>query len=165
MLKNRSAESVEVHRDLQKSAVRRGTSERVANSGSPASAQVGDELPRLLDRREQVDETGQLITSSLAAGGDPAALLAVLGAALTRENRNFHTIQCVEAAIRQHELLGGTDNAALPLVAAARYLPRMPRRPAPSVRPSRSRAASTAGKRSTTRSDYERSAPNSGMSP
>ena len=39
-----------------------------------------------------------------------------------RENRNFHTIQCVEAAVRQHELLGGTAEATLPLVAAARYL-------------------------------------------
>jgi hypothetical protein len=35
-----------------------------------------------------------------------------------REDRNFHTIQCVEAAVRQHELQGET----LPLVAAARYL-------------------------------------------
>jgi hypothetical protein len=39
-----------------------------------------------------------------------------------RENRNFHTIQCVEAAVRQHELLRGTDDEALPLIAAARYL-------------------------------------------
>jgi len=41
---------------------------------------------------------------------------------LVRENRNFHTIQCVEAAKRQHELLAATDNAPLPLLAAARYL-------------------------------------------
>ena len=39
-----------------------------------------------------------------------------------RENRNFHTIQCVEAAVRQHELLRGTDDASVPLIAAARYL-------------------------------------------
>ena len=39
-----------------------------------------------------------------------------------RENRNFHTIQCVEAAVRQHELLGDTSEATLALVAAARYL-------------------------------------------
>ena len=58
----------------------------------------------------------------LAAGGDPATLVAVLGAALTRENRNFHTIQCVEAAVRQHELLAGTESGALPLLAAVRYL-------------------------------------------
>jgi hypothetical protein len=39
-----------------------------------------------------------------------------------RENRNFHTIQCVEAAVRQNALLAGTDDAGLPLIAATRYL-------------------------------------------
>ncbi|HEY2940055.1 MAG TPA: Rieske (2Fe-2S) protein, partial [Gaiellaceae bacterium] len=81
-----------------------------------------DELPRLLDRQQQVNEAGQLAASFLDAGGSPAELVAALGAALVRENRNFHTIQCVEASIRQHELLAGTDEAELPLLAAARYL-------------------------------------------
>jgi nitrite reductase/ring-hydroxylating ferredoxin subunit len=81
-----------------------------------------EELPQLLDRQQQVDEAGQLVTSFLAAAGDPARLVAALGAALVRENRNFHTIQCLEAAVRQHELLADTDDAALPLLAAARYL-------------------------------------------
>jgi nitrite reductase/ring-hydroxylating ferredoxin subunit len=80
------------------------------------------ELPRLLDRQQQVDEAGQLVASYLNGEGDAARLVAALGAALCRENRNFHTIQCVEAAVRQHELLVGTDDAALPLLAAARYL-------------------------------------------
>jgi nitrite reductase/ring-hydroxylating ferredoxin subunit len=81
-----------------------------------------EELPALLDRQQQVDEAGQLAASFLGAGGDPARLVAALGAALAREDRNFHTIQCVEAAARQHELLAGTDEADLPLIAAARYL-------------------------------------------
>jgi nitrite reductase/ring-hydroxylating ferredoxin subunit len=81
-----------------------------------------EELPQLLDRQQQVDESGQLVASFLGAGGDPARLVAALGAALVRENRNFHTIQCVEAAVRQHELLAGTADSALPLLAAARYL-------------------------------------------
>jgi nitrite reductase/ring-hydroxylating ferredoxin subunit len=80
------------------------------------------ELPRLLDRQQQVDETRQLAASFLAADGQPRRLVAALGAALVREDRNFHTIQCVEAAVRQHELLAGTDDASLPLVAAAGYL-------------------------------------------
>jgi hypothetical protein len=80
------------------------------------------ELPSLLDRQQQVDEAGQLAASFLGAGGDPARLVAALGSALVRENRNFHTIQCVEAAARQHALLDGTADAALPLLAAARYL-------------------------------------------
>ena len=80
------------------------------------------ELPDLLDKQQQVDEAAQLIASYLAAAGDPARLVSALGGALVRENRNFHTIQCVEACVRQHELLRGTDDAALPLIAAARYL-------------------------------------------
>jgi nitrite reductase/ring-hydroxylating ferredoxin subunit len=81
-----------------------------------------EELPRLLDRQQQVDEAGQLVASYLGAGGDPVSLVAALGAALVRENRNFHTIQCVEAAVRQHELLGDGNEQSLPLLAAARYL-------------------------------------------
>jgi nitrite reductase/ring-hydroxylating ferredoxin subunit len=82
-----------------------------------------DELPRLLDRQQQVDEARQLIVSFLAAGAKPRRLVAGLGAALVRENRNFHTIQCVEAAVRQHELLVGTGgDESLPLIAAAGYL-------------------------------------------
>ena len=81
-----------------------------------------EELPALLDRQQQVDESAELVVSYLAANGDPARLVPVLGSALVRENRNFHTIQCVEAAVRQHDLLRGTEDAALPLIAAARYL-------------------------------------------
>jgi hypothetical protein len=79
------------------------------------------ELPALLDRQQPVDEAGALVATFLAAGGDPERLVGALGSALVRENRNFHTIQCVEAAVRQQGLLAG-DEAALPLVAAARYL-------------------------------------------
>nr|MDQ4030319.1 Rieske (2Fe-2S) protein [Actinomycetota bacterium] len=81
-----------------------------------------EELPRLLDRQQQVDQAGKLVASFLGAGGSPARLIAAIGGALVRENRNFHTIQCVEAGFRQHELLAGTHDAALPLLAAARYL-------------------------------------------
>lgn len=81
-----------------------------------------ERLPRLLDQQQQVDEAATLVASFLAAGGDRTRLVAALGAVLIRENRNFHTIQCVEAAIRQHELLRETHDADLPLIAAARYL-------------------------------------------
>jgi nitrite reductase/ring-hydroxylating ferredoxin subunit len=81
-------------------------------------AELLSELPRLLDRQQQVDEAGTLAASYLAAGGGADRLIAALGAALVREDRNFHTIQCVEAAARQHELTGD----GLPLIAASRYL-------------------------------------------
>jgi hypothetical protein len=80
------------------------------------------ELRDLLDRQQQVDEAGQLVASYLGAGGDPDRLVADLGACLLREDRNFHTIQCVEAGVRQHQLLRGSDEDGLPLLAAARYL-------------------------------------------
>jgi nitrite reductase/ring-hydroxylating ferredoxin subunit len=73
------------------------------------------ELPLLLDKQQQVDEAGKLVASY---SGEPEELIATLGACLLREDRNFHTIQCVEAAVRQHELTGDR----LPLIAAARYL-------------------------------------------
>ena len=63
-------------------------------------------------------------TSSKAEGA--AALRAELGALLLREDRNFHTIQCIEAAFQQHDLLAAEpdsrEEAVLVLVAAARYL-------------------------------------------
>ena len=80
------------------------------------------ELPVLLDRQQTVEEAGQLVASYLGAGGDPDRLVAALVGCLLREDRNFHTIQCVEAAVRQHELLRGTGEEGLPLIAAARYL-------------------------------------------
>jgi hypothetical protein len=81
-----------------------------------------EELPVLLDRQQRVNEAGALVASYLAAGGDDARLLAALGACLLREDRDFHTIQCVEAAFRQYADLRGTEAGTHVLVAAARYL-------------------------------------------
>ena len=112
-----AAASVHLDRFLNVPAVRLPTPE----DGADPDALL-DELPRLLDRQQQVDEAGRLAASFLAAGGAPQRLVGALGAALVREDRNFHTIQCVEAATRQHDLLAGTEDASLPLLAAARYL-------------------------------------------
>lgn len=79
-------------------------------------------LPELLSRRQQVNEAGELVGRYLAGGGEPACVVAALGAALLREDRDFHTIQCVEAAFRVHESLRGTEEGAHVLIAAARYL-------------------------------------------
>jgi hypothetical protein len=76
------------------------------------------ELPVLLDRQQQVNEAGALAASFLAAGGEPGRLQAALGGALLREDRDFHTIQAVEAAYRQFGLTGDS----IFLIAAARYL-------------------------------------------
>ena len=81
-----------------------------------------NELEALLDRQQQVNEVGGLVVDYLHGGNDPDRLLAVLGRALLREDRNFHTIQAVEAAFRQYELSRRTVAASHVLVAAARYL-------------------------------------------
>ncbi len=80
------------------------------------------ELAALLDRQQQVNESGLLVARYLYNGGDPARLIAALGSALLREDRNFHTIQMVEAAVRQHAEARGSADGVPVLVAAARYL-------------------------------------------
>jgi nitrite reductase/ring-hydroxylating ferredoxin subunit len=84
-----------------------------------------DPLAALLvafDQQQRVDEAARLAATFLGGSDAPERLVATLGSALARENRNFHTIQCVESAIRQRALLAGTPEAGLPLIAAARYL-------------------------------------------
>ncbi len=80
------------------------------------------ELPALLDRQQQVNESGELVAAYLETGADPDRLIATLGRMLLREDRDFHTIQSLEAACRQHLLLRGTRAANHVLVASARYL-------------------------------------------
>ncbi len=79
-------------------------------------------LPDLLDRQQQVDAAGQTVARFLHRGGDPIRLMALLGKMLLREDRDFHTVQTVEAAFRQFDLLHDTLAATHVLVAAARYL-------------------------------------------
>jgi nitrite reductase/ring-hydroxylating ferredoxin subunit len=80
------------------------------------------ELPALLDERQRVDAAGKLVARYLYGGGDAGRLLAVMGGLLLREDRNFHTIQALEAAFSQHAHLRGTAAGTHVLVAAARYL-------------------------------------------
>ena len=79
-------------------------------------------LPALLDERQQVNAAGELVGNYLYGGGDADRLLAVLGSLLLREDRNFHAIQAIEAAFRQHALLRGTAAGTHVLIAAVRYL-------------------------------------------
>jgi nitrite reductase/ring-hydroxylating ferredoxin subunit len=81
-----------------------------------------DDLPALLDRQQQVDAAGEAVAQLLYDGVEPRKVIAVLGKLLLREDRDFHTIQCIEAAVRQHEMLAGTPAATHVLIAAARYL-------------------------------------------
>jgi nitrite reductase/ring-hydroxylating ferredoxin subunit len=80
------------------------------------------ELQALLDERQKVDAAGELVAGYLYSGGEADRLLSVIGGLLLREDRNFHTIQAVEAAFRQYAHLRDTTAGAHLLVAAARYL-------------------------------------------
>jgi nitrite reductase/ring-hydroxylating ferredoxin subunit len=86
--------------------------------GSANPDELLEELPALLDRQQQVNEAGELVAAYLQAGGDPARLQAALGRMLLREDRDFHTIQMLEAAFTQYAL---TQDPIF-LIAAARYL-------------------------------------------
>jgi len=93
----------------------------LSGNGKSASDRLA-ELPALLDRQQQVNQAAALVAEYLAAGGNPDALLATLGNALLLEDRDFHTIQDVEAAFRQYPLLKGSPAAAHVLIATTRYL-------------------------------------------
>jgi len=81
-----------------------------------------DELETLLNQQQQVNQAGRLVADYLYNDGDAKVLMAKMGSLLLREDRNFHTVQCVEAAFQQYRLLEGTAYAPHVLIAAVRYL-------------------------------------------
>ena len=87
-----------------------------------SGAEALGELSTLLDRQQQVNEAGGLIGNYLEKGGDSNLLLTHIGQALLREDRDFHTIQMIEASFRQFSLLRGSPEGNQILIAAVRYL-------------------------------------------
>ena len=90
-------------------------------AGTDAKAILAN-LPALLDRQQQVGAAAQQVVDYLAIAAEPQRLLAAIGRLLLREDRDFHTIQAVEAALRQYELAQDTVQRTHFLVAATRYL-------------------------------------------
>jgi nitrite reductase/ring-hydroxylating ferredoxin subunit len=82
------------------------------------------EFPLVLDKQQQVNQAGQLVIDYLYNDGNPDRLLAAMGNVLLREDRNFHSIQMIEAGFRQYSLLAvhNTDERTNILIAIARYL-------------------------------------------
>jgi nitrite reductase/ring-hydroxylating ferredoxin subunit len=87
----------------------------------------------LLDKQQQVNQAGLLMMDYLYDNkGKPDRALAAIGKAMLREDRNFHSIQMIEAVFRQYSLASTNDNyqdndvnsatRTHMLVAAARYL-------------------------------------------
>ena len=83
-----------------------------------------DDLESMLNLQQQVNQAGTLAARYLASGGSPERLMAIMGHLLLREDRNFHTIQCIEACFNQYTILRETAPELAPhvLIAAARYL-------------------------------------------
>lgn len=79
-------------------------------------------LPELLDRQQQINETGQLVAQYLYSGGQPERLMATLAKLMLRENRDFHVIQSIEAAFRLYRQFSDAPEGVHVLVATARYL-------------------------------------------
>jgi hypothetical protein len=78
-----------------------------------------------VDKQQRVKETGQLVADYLYQGGRIDELTSMLAKLLLREDRNFHSIQMIEAAYRQYSLLDNEDNNSTRvniLLAASRYL-------------------------------------------
>ena len=82
-------------------------------------------LERLLYCAEfqQVEEAAAIVYYYQEQGYPLSELKATLGKALLREDATFHTFQMVDAAMRQHAVLGtGHPDGRLALVAATRYM-------------------------------------------
>jgi nitrite reductase/ring-hydroxylating ferredoxin subunit len=114
-----AAMSIYLDRFLNMPAAR--TPELVAKPGDTAEALAAELLDRL-DRQQQVNEAAEVVARYLGTGAPVEPLIATLGQALLREDRDFHTVQMVEAAIGQYRLRAGTPAGATMLIACARYL-------------------------------------------
>lgn len=95
---------------------------RIPQGNGHAPDEVLATFPGLLNQQQQVNPAGQLVADYLHQNGPPARLQAMLGKLLLREDRDFHTIQTVEAAFNQYRYWQGTTAANHVLIAAARYL-------------------------------------------
>jgi class 3 adenylate cyclase len=80
------------------------------------------ELSALLDRQQQIGPVGAAVWHYLQRGGSPESLLFTLGGMLLREDRNFHSIQVLEAAFSEHRLASEPEARAVHITAAVRFL-------------------------------------------
>ena len=96
---------------------------RIPSPNGKPTGKLDDLIP-LFDRQQQVDAAAELVAKHAYHDDDAQPLIAMLGKLLLREDRDFHTIQSLEAAVRQYDLLNAHDHeaAARALIAASRYL-------------------------------------------
>jgi nitrite reductase/ring-hydroxylating ferredoxin subunit len=92
------------------------------NAGTGDPGLLLGEIKPLFDQRHQVQPAGDLASRYLSSGGSTHKLIAALSSALLREDRDFHSLQTLEAAAHQATLAGATPAGRHALIAAARYL-------------------------------------------
>ena len=114
-----AAMSIYLDRFLNVPSVRLPQPESVANPDA-----LLDDLESMLNLQQQVNQAGNLAAQYLASGGSAERLMAKMGHLLLREDRDFHTIQCIEASFNQYTILMERMPELAPhvLIAAARYL-------------------------------------------
>lgn len=114
-----AAMSIYLDRFLNVPSVKIPTPEPVDNPDA-----LLDKFETMLNLQQQVNQAGTLVAQYLVSGGSPQKLMAKMGHLLLREDRNFHTVQCVETAFNQYSILSQThpDHANHVLIAGARYL-------------------------------------------
>jgi hypothetical protein len=83
---------------------------------------INDAFLAALDRQGSVRDAARLVARALALGHQGDALVATLGRAVLREDAGFHTLQILEAAVRQWREWGDTPEGRRILVAVARWL-------------------------------------------
>ncbi len=79
-------------------------------------------LPALFDKQQQVNQAASMVAQYFSASPDPAPMQATLGRLLLREDRDFHSIQSMEAAFPIAISAGEPKVATHFLIATARYL-------------------------------------------
>jgi hypothetical protein len=84
--------------------------------------EIRSALLSAFDRQRQIDTAARLVARHLTLGHPPEVLMATLTHALLREDAGFHAYQMLEAAARQFDEWGNTDQGRHIMIAAARYL-------------------------------------------
>ena len=103
------------------------TEENIDSMKNQGAENIMDKFLDALDKRQQVNEAANIVASHLATGRDEV-ILPILVHSLLREDRSFHTIQMLEAALTQKSeakrlrLFDDDNRASAVLIAAARYL-------------------------------------------
>jgi nitrite reductase/ring-hydroxylating ferredoxin subunit len=83
---------------------------------------IHDAFLAALDRQGSVRDAARLVARALAPGHSGEAIVATLARAMLREDAGFHTMQILEAGVRQWREWGDTAEGRRVLVAVARWL-------------------------------------------